>query len=111
MADSQTTLNFTGSLLAVMLVTTLAGALFLVSKIDIPQPNHDLLLVVVTAIVSNVGNIINYFFGSSVNNKKLADTVASQAQTIGQAQNALTPDAGKTVTIDSGQTATVKASE
>lgn len=116
MADTspQTALNLTGSVVAILLVLFLGTGVAALTMLEIPQANHDIILVLITAIAANVGNIINFFFGSSVNNKKLADTANMQAQTIASAQAALAPlvpTDPKTVTIQPGQSAKVNATE
>ncbi len=93
LADNQRLLNRTGATVAIMLVLTLAGGIAALAKIDVPASNHDILLVLITAVASNVGNIINYFFGSSAGAKAKDDTINTLTTTAAATLQAATkPD-------------------
>ena len=112
MADTtaQRTLNRTGATVAIMLIAILGGGIYALARWDLPSPNHDILLVLITALATNVTSIVQWFFGSSASAKSKDDTINTLSNTAATAQAALTPDAGKaSVTIDPGQVATVKA--
>jgi len=110
MADTQPTLNIAAAIIAIGMVAILGFVVWAMVYLAIPQANAQLFSTALGIVGTQVGLIVGFYFGSSANNKKLADTNATQAQTIAQAQNALTPDA-KTVTIEPGQTAQVNAKD
>jgi predicted CDP-diglyceride synthetase/phosphatidate cytidylyltransferase len=99
-AAATTTLNKVGSAVAIIMTLMLGAAIGMLSQLDIPQANHDLLLVLATALATNVTQIVSYFFGSSSNNKSKDDTIAAQAATI-----ATTVPPVTTVPLHTGETA------
>lgn len=110
--SSQKTLNTTGSVVAVLLVLILGGGIASLIKFDIPVSNHDILLVLITAVATNITNIINFFYGSSVGAKSKDDTINTLATSGAASQAALTPNIhpdNTKVTLDPGQSATIKA--
>lgn len=108
----RSTLNITAMLIAFALVWILAAAMYALARWEIPEKNHDLMVVVVTAITTNVGTVIAFFFGSSVQNKQQADAISAMADTAAKSVSAaLPPTADKSIKIDPGQTAEVKATE
>lgn len=106
-------LNLAGSLIALAMILMLGGTLWALVRLEVPQPNRDALMVVIGILSSNVGTIINFFYGSSATTKKQSETIDKQASTLQAAQAALAPVAGAeaTVTLAPGDTATVKATD
>lgn len=104
-------LNVAGSLIAFAMICLLGGTLMALIRLEVPQANRDALMVVIGILSSNVGTIINFFFGSSATNKKQAETIDKQAATIQEAQSALAPlaDTKPTVQLAPGEVATVAA--
>lgn len=110
MSNGREVLNLAGSLIALAMILMLGGTLWALVRLEVPQPNRDALMVVIGILSSNVGTIINFFYGSSATNKKQADTIEKQASTIEAAQSALAPLVPPpTVTLAPGDTATAKA--
>ena len=107
----QQLLNRTGAAIAVMLVLTLAGGLYALVKYDLPKDNHDVILILVTAIATNVGTIVQFCFGGSLGSKRKDEIIATQAGSIAKAQDALppVPGANPTVPVSPGESVTVKA--
>lgn len=106
-------LNVAGSFIAFAMICLLGGTLLALVRLEVPQPNRDALMVVIGILSSNVGTIINFFFGSSATNKKQAETIDKQASTIQEAQSALAPlaESKPAVTLEPGESATVKATD
>lgn len=111
--DTRKLLNRTGACVAAALFIILAGAMYALTTHEIPEKNHDLLVVLVTAVAQLVSLVVGYFFGSSAGNKAKDDAIATQSETIKAAQAALPPLAGATpaVTLPAGDSVTIKADE
>jgi hypothetical protein len=99
------TLNRVGSSVAIIMSLMLGAAIGMLSRLDIPQANHDILLVLVTALATNVTQIVSYFFGSSSSNKAKDETISAQAATIATTVPAVVPTT-PTVPLHTGETAT-----
>jgi hypothetical protein len=110
--SNQRMLNLTGAAVAIMLVWILAGGIYLLATRDIPEKNHDILLVLITSVASSVSLVIGYFFGSSSGNKAKDDALNTAISTAAKAQDALaplvTPD--KVIPIKANETVAVHAS-
>lgn len=78
-------LNITGALLALALVVLLGLAMRALLIAPVPASNHDVLLIVLTVLSTNITAIVAFYFGSSASNKKQADTINAQANTIASA--------------------------
>lgn len=104
-------LNWTGALIALMLVAILGGGLVALVKYDLPKDNHDVILILVTAVATNVGTIVQFCFGGSLGSKKKDETIATLSATNAQAQDKLPPVPGATpvVPVAPGGAVTVKA--
>jgi hypothetical protein len=109
--DSQKLLNRTGAGVAILMVLILGGGIAALAKIDVPPSNHDILLVLITAVASNVGNIINFFFGSSASAKAKDDALNTAVQTTAaiQQKSGVESEPDKTIPLASGDAVTVKA--
>lgn len=83
---SKEVVNWTGMLLALAQLALIWYALHALIAFDVKATNHDILLVVITAIITKYGTTVDFFFGGSAMNKKQAETIAAQATTIA-AQN------------------------
>lgn len=108
-ARSRLIVNLTGSIIGLAMVGLFWFLLVELFRIPVPTVNHDVLLVVIGALLREVGNISTYFFTGDVTARKQADTIATQARTL----NAQTtpPVAGITtsdgpVTVDTQTTIT-----
>jgi Kef-type K+ transport system membrane component KefB len=74
-------LNRTGAVVAVLVVLTLGISIGALVHFDIPKDNHDILLVLVTAVATNVTAIVAYFFGSSISNSRQGEIINTMANT------------------------------
>ena len=108
------TLNRVGSSVAIIMSLMLGAAIGMLSRLDIPAANHDILLVLVTALATNVTQIVSYFFGSSSSNKSKDETISAQAATIATTVPAVVPNTSTgdvKVDIPAGATAQVHAKD
>lgn len=81
-------LNRTGAVVAVLVVLTLGISIGALVHFDIPEKNHDILLVLVTAVATNVTAIVAYFFGSSIGTSRQGEIINTMANTAAAAQTA-----------------------
>ncbi len=79
---SRILLNLTGTVIAMMLVALLGGAIYGLVFKQVPDANQNALLVLLGALVTNVTNMVQYYFGSSSSDKAKNDTIATQAATL-----------------------------
>lgn len=87
--DSQMLLNKTGSVLAFGLICILGFVTWALIFKELPQANENALLILIGVLSSNVGTIINFFFGTSASNKSQQDTIGTLAATAQAAQTTL----------------------
>lgn len=85
--DSQV-LNVAGSITGLGLVGLLWFATWALVFQKIPQENQTNFSTLMGIISMNVGLVVGFFFGSSVNNKKQSETISTMAKT----QASLLPD-------------------
>jgi hypothetical protein len=112
MADtSQTSINATGAIIGVGMLILVALLEYVIGFRTIPDGNKELLSTMLGLLGNGLAVVVGFYFGSSANNKKLADTNNVQAQTINAAQAALAPVSDKTLNIEPGQTASVTAKD
>lgn len=107
-------LNRTGAGIAGALICMLGTSMWMLMRYEIPEKNHDIILIMVTTLANSVIAIVGYFFGSSVSNRSQGEIIATQAATIASAQDKLAPVAGmpdKTVTLPAGDSVAVKAED
>lgn len=111
---SNITLNLAGGSVAAGLIGLLCFVTYALIYHDVPDKNHDILLVLVGILTTSIGVIVNFFFGSSSSNKAKDDSIATLAQTAQTAQDKLAPIPGapdKTVNLAAGEAAVVKATD
>ncbi len=99
-------LNITGGFLALGMLGVVFFITYALVYVDIKPRNESALLLLVGGLLTQLGSVFNFFFGSSSDNKKQADTISAQAETIKSAQAALAP-AAPIVTVAPGDTVTV----
>lgn len=102
-------LNRTGAIVAILTVTILGASIGALVHFEIPTDNHDILLVLVTAVATNVTAIVAYFFGSSVGTTRQGEIISTLANTAQAAQAALAPTSEKVVPLAPSESVTVKA--
>jgi hypothetical protein len=78
---SRDSLNITGGLVAIILTGTLLFVVWGLLYIEVPDKNQNALLIVLGALSTNITTIIGFFFGSSVQAKKQADTIGTLVET------------------------------
>ena len=100
-------LNRTGAAVAVLIVLILGASIGALVRADIPADNHDILLVLVTAVATNATQIVAYFFGSSVGTARQGEIINTLANTAHAAQAAMTPT--PTIPLAPGESVTAKA--
>lgn len=105
----QESLNIAGAFIACALVSILAFITWALVYRAIPNSNNNSLTLLIGILSSNVGMVVGYFFGSSVNNKKQTEAIAAMAETAKTAGTALTADTG-TINLKPGEVATATAS-
>lgn len=74
-------LNRTGAAVALSLVVILAGALTAIMLYEIPEKNHDIVLILITTVCNAVIGVTGYFFGSSAATNRQGEIIAQQAAT------------------------------
>lgn len=97
-------LNIAGSLVGLALIFLLGFSLWSLFHLDVPAPNKDVLLIVIGALTTKVGTIVDFFFGGSQGTKKQAETIDALAKAA-----ATTAPAAADVVLKPGDTATVSA--
>jgi hypothetical protein len=105
-------LNGTGAVVAVLVVLILGVSIGALVHFDIPKDNHDILLVLVTAVATNVTAIVAYFFGSSIGTARQGEIIGTMAATAAAAQDKLPSIPGapdKTIPLKPDESVVVKA--
>lgn len=110
MTDSRDTLNIAGTFVAVGLIFILAFVTWALVFIAIPAENQNALTFLLGNLSTFVGMVVGFFFGSSMTNKKQAETIDKQASTIQEAQSALAPlNPAAATSLEPGESVVVKA--
>lgn len=65
--------EITRGVLALAVALSVGVCLYLLFVIPMPQTSHDLILVIIGAMVATFKDIISYYFGSSDGSKKKTD--------------------------------------
>lgn len=107
----QESLNLAGSFVACGLISILAFITWALVYVAIPDANANALTLLIGILSANVGMVVGYFFGSSVNNKKQTEAIADMAKTAHAAGAALPGPDGASITLPVGAAATVQATE
>lgn len=111
MTTNRESLNIAGAFVASGLIAILGFVTWALVFAEVPEANQNALTLLIGILSANVGVVVGFFFGSSVTNKKQAETIDKQAATIQEAQSALAPltDTKPTVQLAPGEVATVAA--
>lgn len=107
--DQRDLLNWTGAVVASGLVSILAFVTWALVYRTIPEANQNALTLLIGILSANVGAVVGFYFGSSSQAKKQADTIDTLAKTANAAGAALNPP--PTIELAPGEAATVKADE
>lgn len=105
---AQESLNLAGSFVASALVSILAFIAWALVFKEIPQRNDNSLTLLIGILSSNIGLVVGFFFGSSLNSKKQTEAIADMAKTA-QAAGAALP--GGVIDLKPGESATATATE
>lgn len=105
--DRQQQINWAASLVAIGLVLILGFLTWALVYRTVPSSNSDALLLLIGNLAGLVGIVVAFYFGSSSENKKLAETVNVQAKTAATAGAALGGTDGSTMVIPTDTSATV----
>ena len=97
-----------GAFVAGGLIAILAFVTWALVFREIPKPNENAFTLLIGILSANVGLVVGFFFGSSVTSKKQSETIDTLAKTAQTAGVALAPPS---VTLDPGESATVKAAQ
>lgn len=100
-------LNVTGGIIGCGLVTILGFVTYALVFVAVPPANENALTLLIGILSANVGMVVAFYFGSSVQAKKQTETIDTLAKTAQTAGVALAP--APTVELAPGETATVKA--
>lgn len=79
MSFNREALNITGGILAVLLALSLIFLLYALVYVEVPDKNQNALLIVIGILSTNITSIVGFFFGSSVTNKRQAETIDTLA--------------------------------
>jgi len=92
--DGQKAVNISGAILAGALVALYWFLAWALIYKDIPQQNATNLAMVIGVVGNIVGVVMGWYFRSSQEARKQAETISTQATIIGKAQDKLAPVAG-----------------
>lgn len=116
MIDRQDVLNIAGSGIALGLVSILGFMAWALVYVAIPADNREPLLMLLGILSTQVGIVVGFYFGSSSQAKKqaetidkLADTAKTTAETAHNVHTIASPMPD--VSLKSGQTVTVEATD
>lgn len=105
----QHSLNLIGGVVASGLIGILAFVTWALVFRTVPETNENALLILIGILATNIGQVVNWFFGSSSESKKQTDTIETLAQTARTAGATLAqPDA---LVIPPGASATATATD
>lgn len=109
---SQDVINWTGGIIALVLMAILAFVTFALVRWTIPGENENALMFLLGQLTALISVVVAFYFGGSSTAKKQTDTIDTLAKTAQTAGSALastaTPDA---LVIPTGQAATATATE
>lgn len=105
----QLVINVAATCIAGGLLLMLSYALHRLSSQEVPMANRDALMVVIGILSANFATVVNFFFGSSSESKRLSEATADLSATARSAQAALPTNAKPDMVLEPGESATVKA--
>lgn len=104
-------LNISGALVGMGLVGILAFVAWALVYKTVPPENENSFSTLLGILSAQVGMVVGFYFGSSIGNKKQSDAIASQAETIKVAQQALNPGTADAIVLPPGASATATATD
>lgn len=110
MDAARQTMNRQGGSIAMLLCLMLGFCLWALVFREVPEANQNALLVVIGILSGALGQVVNFYFGSTSSSKQQQGIIEKQTDLIKTAQaSPLPPQADKTVNLDAGETVEVKA--
>lgn len=100
-------INISGAAIAIGLVVNLAALTIAVIFVELKTANENILMFLAGGLLTQVTNIVQWFFGSSSENKKQAETISTLAATAQTAQAALNPLSDTVIPVGANETVTV----
>lgn len=110
MDQARQTMNRQGGAIAMLLCLMLGFCLWALVFREVPEANQNALLVVIGILSGALGQVINFYFGSTSSSKQQQGIIDKQADAIKTAQaSPAAPLPENTVNLEAGETATVRA--
>jgi Tfp pilus assembly protein PilN len=106
----QESLNIAGALIGVLLVGVLAFLAWALVYVRVPAENETAMNVLLGILSTQVGIVVGFYFGSSLGNKKQADTIDKLADTNRAVTQQVVPSS-PTIPLAPGDTVTVEGKE
>ena len=103
MDRSREALNIAGALVAGCLMAVLGFITWALVYVEVPSTNREALTVLIGILSANVGLVVGFFFGSTVTNKRQAETIDTMARTLPQQHHGdghVTLQPGAEVTVE-----------
>lgn len=73
--SQQMAINAGGTLVALVILTVLAYLVYALVNFEVPVANRDAMMLVAGGVLTQTSQIVGWFFGSSLTNKRQADTI------------------------------------
>jgi Tfp pilus assembly protein PilN len=105
----QESLNLAGALIGVLLVGVLAFLAWALVFVRVPPENETAMNVLLGILSTQVGIVVGFYFGSSLGNKKQAETLDKMAETARTVSQAAIPT--PSMTVASGEQVIVEGKE
>lgn len=107
--------DHTPAILAIIATLAVVGEMIIVHFQPVPQGNATLVTQIQTGLIGGWMVAMGYYFSTTANSKKNAETIATQAQTIQTANAALAPVLGaagsESIPVAPGETKTIVGTE
>jgi hypothetical protein len=111
-AARQLALNISGAALVVSTLGMLGYVGWGLMNKEMALNNKDAMMLFLGVLLAKYSDLIAFFFGSSASSKKQSETIDKLAETTRTAQEMPAPvKADTTVTLEAGESATVKAED
>lgn len=105
----QESLNLAGALIGVLLVGVLAFLAWALVFVRVPPENETAMNVLLGILSTQVGIVVGFYFGSSLGNKKQADTISTLADTAKTVAQTVAPT--PSIPVGPGEQVTVEGKE
>ena len=105
--DNRFPLNVAGALVGVGLILILGFLTWALVFTEVPASNREGLTVLIGILAANVGQLVSFFFGSSVTGHRKDEAIEKQASALQAAQTALAPSE-PAIPVEPGERVTVE---